>query len=44
MVGHVTLITQQLFVGVLLDAADVAVTPLTVLLGVILTALTLGSI
>lgn len=44
MIGHVTFITQQLFVRVLLDATDVAVTPTTVFFGIILTVLALRSV
>lgn len=44
MIGHVTFVTQQLFVRVLLDATDMAVAPLTFFLGIILTVLALRPI
>lgn len=44
MIGHVAFVTQQLFVRILLDATAMAVTPLTVLLGIILTVLALRPI
>lgn len=44
MIGHVAFIAQQLFVRILLDAAGVAVTPATVLFGIIFTVLALRSI
>lgn len=43
-IGHITLITQQLLFRVLLDATDMAVTPLTVLVGIILAAFALRPI
>lgn len=44
MIGHVAFVAQQLFVRVLLDTADVAVTPATGFIGIILTVLALRSI
>lgn len=44
MIGHVTFVAQQLFVRILLDAADVAVTPATVFIGIVLAVLALRSI
>lgn len=43
-IGHVTFITQQLLFRILLDATDVAVTPLAVFVGIIFTAFALRSI
>lgn len=44
MKGHVALVTQQLFVRILLDATDMAVTPLAVFVRIILAVLALRSV
>ena len=44
MEGHVTLVAQQLLVGVPLNATRVTVAPAAVLLGVVLAVLALGPI
>lgn len=44
MIGHVTLVTQQLFVWILLDATDLAVARAASDIWIILTVLALGAI